>query len=355
MARRVGIHDVATAAGVSVTTVSHALNDRGQVSAATRERVKLIAAELGYAPNRIASALRGRRSRLIGFVSDEIASTPFAGRLIAGAQDAASELDLLLMAVDSHGGAEVERRQIDALLAQQVDAIVYARMYHQYVDPPAALHTLPSILVDAVDRADAAASIVPDEQQIGALATEHLLAAGHRRIVQLTIEEPSPAREGRESGFREALADRGLTGAIVRVPGIADADAGRRAAQRAFDAHPGFTAAVCFNDQMAMGLYQVAGRHGLVIPEQLSVVGIDDFLPVSAGLDPGLTTVALPHYEMGRLAIERLEEALRESAAQDAVVPGGESSDAAAGPASMTTRLQCRLVVRDSVASPAAE
>ena len=95
MGKRVGIVDVAAAAGVSVTTVSHALNGRGQVNPETRARVERVAAELGYSPNRIATALRNQRSGIIGFVSDEIATTPFAGRILLGAQDASAEVTQL--------------------------------------------------------------------------------------------------------------------------------------------------------------------------------------------------------------------------------------------------------------------
>ncbi|WP_255447063.1 LacI family DNA-binding transcriptional regulator [Schumannella soli] len=336
MAQRVGIREVARQAGVSVTTVSHALNDRGQVSAATREHVKRIAVELGYAPNRIASALRSQRSRLIGFVSDEIAATPFSGRVITGAQDAASELGLMLMVVDSARDSGLEERQIDTLLAQQVDGVVYARMFHQLADVPATLGAHPTMLVDAVDRAGVQPSIVPDEVQIGRIATEHLIEAGHRRIAHLTLEQQGEARDGREAGFLATMRECGLSGPVIRVPGIGDAVAGRRAATELLRRHPEITAVLCFNDQVAMGVYQVAQAAGLRIPQQLSVVGVDDFWPISEGLDPVLTTVALPHYAMGRLAITRLE----------ALISG--QPDASPREA----RLACELVRRASVASP---
>ena len=151
MGKRIGISDVARLAGVSATTVSHALSGQGKVSPQTRLRVEEVASQLGYAPNRIASALRRQRSGIIGFVGDEVATTPFAGQLVLGAQDAAAEAGFLLMMVNSNRDAEVELGQIRALLAHQVDGIVYAKMYHREVEVPAVLGQLPVVIADAYD------------------------------------------------------------------------------------------------------------------------------------------------------------------------------------------------------------
>src|SRR3954471_888334 len=304
--KRVGIHDVARAAGVSVTTVSHALNGRGQVSAQTRSRVESAAAELGYSPNRIASALRRQRTGVVGFVSDEIATTPFAGRILLGAQDASAELGTLLMVVNSNGDAEVERAQIGSLLGQRVDAIVYATMGHRQSRVPALLAAVPTVLVNTFDPEADLVSVVPDEEGIGYTATRRMIEAGHRALVHLTIEQPGPAVERRQVGYEKALAEVGAEAPVVRVPGRANAAAGREALRRAVEEHPDLTGVGCFNDLMAMGVYQVASIElDLAIPERLSVIGVDNLETVAAQLQPGLTTVALPHYEMGRWGLAR--------------------------------------------------
>jgi LacI family transcriptional regulator len=304
--KRVGIHDVARAAGVSTTTVSHALSGRGQVSAETRSRVERAAAELGYSPNRIASALRQQRTGIIGFVSDEIATTPFAGRILLGAQDASAELGTLLMVVNSNGDAEVERAQIGALLAQRVDAVVYATMSHRRSHVPTLLAAVPTVLVNTFDPDVRLVSVVPDEEGIGYTATRRMLEAGHRSLVHLTIEQPGPAVEGRQRGYERALAEAGLPAPVVRVPGKSNAAAGREALRRASAMHPDLTGVVCFNDLMAMGVYQAASTEPiLLIPDRLSVIGVDNLETVAAQLEPGLTTVALPHYEMGRWGLAR--------------------------------------------------
>lgn len=340
--KRSGISDVARAAGVSATTVSHALNGRGQVSAATRERVLRAATELDYAPNRIASALRRQRSGLVGFVSDEIATTPFAGRLVFGAQDAAADLDVLLMVVNSNRDQLVERRQINALLAQQVDAIVYAKMFHQSVEVPRELRGIPTVLVDAYDAAGRFPAVVPDEVGIAESAMALLLFAGHRRIAHVTIAESTPARSGRLRGYRHALGEAGLAfdeGLVIRAAVERGAEAtaiARHAFGRFLDAGGRCTAVFCFNDQFAMGVYQAAAERGLAVPADLSVVGVDNLEIVAAGLSPSLTTVALPHYEMGRWAVE--------------TAMGLALGTAVSG--QWPVRMPCRLVERESVGPP---
>lgn len=338
-AKPVGIEDVARAAGVSITTVSHAMNGRGHVSAKTRERVREVAASLGYAPNRIASALRSQRSHIVGFVSDSIATTPYAGRMVQGAQDAAAARNQLLMVVNSNSDTAIETSQISALMAQQVDAVVYARMFHRDTETPALLRNVPSVLIDTVDENGTIPSVVPDEQQIARLATRTLIDAGHTRIAHLTVATPGPAVDGRIEGYRDTMLEAGLAPVVVAAEGIGNATAGRAAfATLSETAGAASTAVVCFNDPMAMGVYQAAIRAGIGIPDQLSVIGVDDFLPVAAELLPGLTTIALPHYEMGVWAVDTALAML------DA---GGPAPD------HVESRIAGRLVERGSVAPPA--
>lgn len=302
-AARVGIHDVARAAGVSTTTVSHALNGRGKVSAATRQRVQRIAQDLGYEPNRVATALRSRRTGILGFVSDEIATTPFAGRIVLGAQDAAAALGVTLMVVNSNRHPEIEDRQIEVLRAQQVDGLLYATMFHRTVTVPPNLGRTPVVLVNAETGDPSVPSIAPDEYGVGVAATRLLLDAGHRRIAHLTIDEPGFGADGRIAGYREALRDAGLEQHVVRVPGPADAAAGREALRRALIQDREITAVFVFNDLMGMGVYQVAAEQGLRVPDSLSIVGVDNLELIAGQLLPGLTTFELPHYEMGRWAV----------------------------------------------------
>lgn len=309
MATKVNIRDVAKAAGVSVTTVSHALSEAhsSRVNARTVEHIKAVAGDLGYAPNRLASGLRNQRSQILGLVSDEITTTPFAGAMIQGAQDAASEHGHLLMVVNSGLDNELERQEIRALQQHQVDGIIYARMFNQVVSVPDELQGMPTIVLDATTDNPALSSVVPDEFGAGESAAGLLAEAGHRKIAMINNEDDIPAAHGRLAGFRAGLQRHGLAlGTDQLVAAHPSTAGGRDAALRLLSGAERPTALFCFNDQMAMGAYQAAGHLGLKIPADLSVVGVDNLELIADGLWPGLSTLALPHYEMGRWAVLQL-------------------------------------------------
>ncbi|MET0829849.1 MAG: LacI family DNA-binding transcriptional regulator [Microbacterium sp.] len=308
-AGRARVSDVAAAAGVSTTTVSHALSGARTVNAATRERILTVARELGYVPDRVASGLRRRRTGVVALIGDDLAATPFAGRIIEGARRAGLEHDVLLMVGESAGDAEVEKDLVARFLAQRVDGLLIARMYHQQVERPAVPDGFPVVLVDAAPESGwEVDAVVPNEAQIAALACERLLSAGHRDIAYIGTTESRAAR-GRLAGVRSVLGDAGIALGDGRLAFCyADAAGGRQAGGELLDQQRQPTAIICFNDQIAMGVMQAAARRGIPLPEGLSVMGIDDLHPVADALDPGLTTVALPHAEMGKWGMDRLLE-----------------------------------------------
>lgn len=304
---RARVSDVAAAAGVSPTTVSHALSGARTVNAATRERILAIASELGYVPDRVASGLRRRRTGVVALVGDDLAATPFAGRIIEGARRAGLEHDVLLMVGESGGDAEAEADLVARFLAQRVDGLLIARMYHQQVARPAVPEGFPVVLVDAAPESGwQVDAVVPNEAQIAALACDRLLSAGHRDIAYIGTTESRAAR-GRLAGVRSVLGDAGIALGDGRLAYCyADAAGGREAGGELLDQERPPTAIICFNDQIAMGVMQAAARRGIPVPAGLSIMGIDDLHPVADALDPGLTTIALPHAEMGRWGMARL-------------------------------------------------
>ncbi|MGW0576081.1 LacI family DNA-binding transcriptional regulator [Streptomyces sp. NPDC002920] len=341
MGRRIGIKDVAAAAGVSVTTVSHILNEveGKRVNTETRQRVLEAARQLGYAPNGLARGLRLKRSSTIGFVSDQIATTPHAGRIILGAQEEAAKHDLLLLMMNTGGDRELERREIELLLQRQVDGVLYASMYHRVVEVPEQLRSVPTVLLDARADDPSVPSVVPDEVQGGATAVRELLRHGHRRIGFLNNVDDIPATHGRLEGYRQALAEAGVPfDPRLVVAETASAAGAYRAALTLLRAVERPTALFCFADRMAMGVYHAAAELGLSIPADLSVIGFDNQELICDGMFPGLTTVALPHYEMGARAVAQL-----------LALTGAK--DRGTGPAAQEM-LPCPLVARASVASP---
>lgn len=340
MATRVGIREVAKAAGVSVTTVSHALNDATsfRVKAETQQLVREVAKDLGYAPNRLASGLRNQRSQILGLVSDEITTTPFAGSMIRGAQDAAYARGYVLMVVNSGLDSELEHREIRMLQQHQVDGVVYAKLYHQDTELPSELGNLPTVLLDAVTANPAVSSVVPDEESAAETAVAALIKAGHTRIGMINNVDDIPATHGRVEGFHNELRRHGLAADPRHVViALADTPGGRQAALDLLSQEDRPTALFCFSDRVAMGAYQAANALGLRIPEDLSVVGVDNLELIAGGLWPGLTTVALPHYEMGRWAVERLLDELEHP-----------------GTPAVQEKLACPLIERGSVGPPSA-
>lgn len=337
---RARVSDVAAAAGVSPTTVSHALSGARAVNAETRERILRVARELGYVPDRVASGLRRRRTGVVGLIGDNLAATPFAGRIIEGARRAGLERDVLLMVGETGADDDAERDLIARFLAQRVDGLLIARMYHQRVDRPSVPDHVPVVLVDAAPApgwdVDA---VVPDEAQIATLACERLTREGHRDIAYVGTTDESRAARGRLIGVRAALGDAGIALGGGRLAFCSsDAVGGRDAGGWLLDQPKPPTAVICFNDQIAMGVMQAAARRGILVPSGLSVVGIDDLHPVADALDPGLTTIALPHAEMGRWGMDRLLDRIEGSA------PPLEDG---------VHLVRGRLVERDSVAAPA--
>lgn len=349
MARRIGIKDVAAAAGVSVATVSNILNrvEGKRASQETRERVLRVAEELGYAPNGLARGLRTQRSHTIGFISDEIATTPNASRMVLGAQETAAAHGVVLLLVNTGGDEQMERRSIEMLLQRQVDGVLYATMYHQVVRLPESLRSTPSVLLDARCDDPAVGFVVPDEVHGGYTAVRELIDHGHRRIGMTTGTADIPALHGRIEGYRKALAEAGApydpaliaSEEVAHLGSVADdVAAGYRAARRLLTTGQRPTALFCFNDRMAAGAYRAAAELGLSIPGDLSVIGFDNQELVAEALYPALSTVQLPHYEMGERAVTQLL-ALTGTA-------GGPP-----GPV-MQEMLHCPLVGRASVTSP---
>lgn len=342
--RGVGIRDVAREAGVSVTTVSHVLNETPQMRVApeTRARVRAVAEALGYGPNRAARALRTNRTGLIGLLSEEIATTPHAGRIILGAQDAARDHDLTLVIINAERDSNDSSHKAEAqtLLDRQVDAILYATMYHRRVTLPPNLLDVPTVLIDSTDRAGIRPAVVPDEVGGAVAAVTHLVEAGHTRIAFLNNDDDVPATHERLVGFKRVLHQHGIPideSLIVEAP--SETLPGYALAREVLDRPDRPTALFCYNDRMAMGAYRAAAELGLDIPRDLSIVGFDNQELIAANLFPGLTTVALPHYEMGVWAVETLVKLLRGEADFKAL------SDE-------PTRLDCPIVIRGSVAPP---
>jgi LacI family transcriptional regulator len=202
--------DVAQLAGVSQTTVSFVINGNPEIPDETKERVRSAISELGYRPNLAAKSLRTRRSGIIGFVTDEIAITPYAGKIFEGAQDVAWEQEKILLLVNTKNDAKLQARAIEMLMDRRVEGIIFATMYHRPVNLPDMLWHIPSVLLDCFVDDSSLPSVVPDEVGGAFKATRVLLQKGHRRVGFANNHDPIPATALRLEGYKAALSAYGV-------------------------------------------------------------------------------------------------------------------------------------------------
>ncbi|MCB9430894.1 MAG: LacI family DNA-binding transcriptional regulator [Ardenticatenaceae bacterium] len=309
--KRPSMQDVADLAGVSRTTVSFVLNkvESANIPTDTQDRVLAAAKELNYRRNALASGLRSQKTHTIGFVSDVIASTPFAGRIVQGAQERAWEENYLLLLVNTGNNQAMKKTAVETLLDRQVDGIIYATMYHREVHPPASIREVPTVLLDCFVADHSLPSVVPDEIRGGYEATSYLIQQGHRKIAFICDAVEVPAHVGRLAGYKKALTEAEIPfDANLVAFDETTQQGGRDLAKKLFNRADRPTALFCYNDRMAMGAYDALNALNLSIPDDVAVIGFDDQDLIAADLDPGLTTMALPHYEMGSWAVNHLLE-----------------------------------------------
>ncbi len=338
-AKRVTLADVARRAGLSPTAASMILNGRPdtRLSQEAHDRVNAAAAELGYRPNVMARGLRTDKTHTIGFVSDLVATTRFASGLIKGALGAAEKAGHVVLVAETGGEPRREADAIAALLDRQVDGIIFATMRARELFVPELPDSIHAVMLNATNPRYATA-VLPDEARGGRAAVEVLTAAGHDHGIALIGQSDEAERDvfrsetvsRRVEGIRAAMSERGLVFTAEESIWLWEPEEGYAATLRVLRADPGVRALVCMNDRLAFGAYQAAAELGLSIPRDLSIVSFDND-EVASYLRPGLTTVALPHEEMGRRAIELLL----------AGAQGGH------------TLIEMPVVERESVAAPA--
>lgn len=313
---RVTLADIAAASGVSVTTASLVLTGRARelrISAEAERRVRTTAQQLGYRRNALTTGPRSGRTQTIGFLSDTVASSGWAGEMVKGAVDAAYRHGFMLFVGESGGDPVVERTLADAMRDRRADGVVFASMHTRTAAVPEVLYDGPAVLLNATPATSAAVpSVLPDEVQAGRSAARVLLEAGHGRDIHLIGAGPGMcdipphgiAAADRLLGLREVFTAAGAEVAGARwCP--------KWTPEHGFDATAELLrtqrpkALVCLNDRLAFGAYQALAEAGLSVPEDVSVIGFEDH-PIASWMRPRLTTIALPHYELGAWAVRVL-------------------------------------------------
>jgi LacI family transcriptional regulator len=276
------------------------------ISAQAEERVNKAARELGYRPSLLARGLRTKLSQTIGFISDVVASEPYAGELIRGSMYTAVRHQQLMLIGESGGDTTVEDQLIHGMLDRGVDGFIYAAMSTRAAVPSRILRGHPLVLLNCLTKAHGISAVVPDEHGAGVTSARALLDAGHRDAIYLVGDCPGHVVGAAEriAGIREALADEGarLAGQLECLWWPEDS----YAAVSAFLAGGGRPSAfICLNDRAAFGVYQAISDAGLRIPDDVSIVSFDDS-ELASWLRPQLTSIAIPHFDLGRRAVELL-------------------------------------------------
>lgn len=324
VAMPVTIRQVADAAGVSPSTVSHALSGNRSVSSRTSERIFRIIDELGYRPNQLAASMRAGRTMAIGAIVPDIAN-PYFGQMIAALERTAGPEGYSVMVGSSELDARLEARHVRSLLDRQVDMIVY--LGGTGVENPALIEAADSgCPVVAVDEAfdwlpQSASTVTVDNEVGGALAAQHLLGLGHDQLAVLGGSDELPTAKQRQRGFVNTAHRAGVDTERVSADTYT-IEAGREAGGALLSKFPDVTGVFCANDLLALGLIQVAAETGHDVPGELSVVGFDDTF-LARLVTPALTTIRQPVDRIGQHAAKQAIASARDEASfeQNRVLP----------------------------------
>jgi LacI family transcriptional regulator len=304
--KRATIRDVAALAGVSIGTASKALNGQGKLRDETRERVAAAARELGFAPNVLARGLLAGRTYTVGVITTDSFGR-FSIPVMLGAEDALGAGQISVFMCDTRDEPERERQYLDTLLSRRVDGLIVAG---RRIEPRPSIGPTPGVpvvyaMTQSMDSDEPA--ILPDDAGGGRLAAEHLLALGRSRFGHITGPPRFLAARVRARGFCDALARAGIPFTANDVLYGEWSEAwGREAARLVMQTTPGVDAIFCGSDQIARGVSDALRLMGCRVPEDIALVGFDNWSPMVFGADPPLTSVDMCLEDIGRVAAEHL-------------------------------------------------
>ena len=328
--RATTLSDVARRAGVSIATASKALNGRGDVAPATRARVVAVAEDLAFTPNAMARGLLAGRTSTVGLLTGDLEGR-FMIPILMGAEDALGAGQVNVFLCDARGDAIREQHHLRALLSRRVDGII---VVGRQTDPrPSLGQGIPVPVVYAYAPSDDPRdlSLTPDNVAGGRLAIEHLLAGGRTRIAHISGDPTYAAAQDRLVGAQQALQAAGLS--LIGEPLFAawTENWGRDAAAMLLQQYPEVDAIFCGSDQIARGVLDSARDLGRRVPDDLAVIGYDNWELLATNSRPELTSIDANLQQLGRQAAQRVFDAI-------------DGVDIGKG----TIRMPVRLVIRGS-------
>ena len=326
------IRDVARLAGVSIGTVSKALNANGRLSAETRAKVLKVAKAIDYRPNDLAQSLHRARSMTVGILSNDSFGR-FAFPIVEALERRLFDHGIAVFMCNATDDPARERRHIEQLLSKRVDGLVVtARRADRRAPVEPAARGLPVVYVFSQVENPDALCLLPDDEGGARLAVSHLVALGRRRIAHITGPERFEAVRLREMGWRKALVEAGLRASAGDCHAGHWSEAwGREAAKALFSRRPAMPDALfCGNDQIARGALDALRDMGFGVPTDVAVVGFDNWGVMTEAARPALSSVDMNLEVLGREAGALLLEMMEGRALKG------------------VRRLPCSLVIRDS-------
>jgi LacI family transcriptional regulator len=329
---QVTLTDVAKRAGVSVATASKALNDRDEVAPATRTRVRQAAEELAFQPNVLARSLISGNTRTVGLLTDELSAARFAIPVLLGAENALGNEQMSVLLCDARGDAIRRRHYIRTLLARQVDGFIILGDSNEVRASLSKEIPVPVVYAYCESDDPADLSVVADDAGGARLAAEHLVSLGRQRIAHITGDVGYRAARDRAIAMREVLDAAGMRLCGEPLFGQWSQRWGRHAVTRLLATQPDVDAIFCGSDQIASGVTEALRDLGRTVPDDVAIVGYDNWEVLATECRPPLTTVDLNLEQLGTTAVQHLFAAL----------DGNQTSGVIRQPG--------RLVVRESTA-----
>ena len=308
MKKNVTIKDVAREAGVHVSTVSRALspNGRASLSAEVVARVRKTAEAMGYRPNRVAAGLRTNRTMSVGIVIPDITNTLFPP-IVRGVESVLENAGYASILVNTDNDPEREARLFEVLMERGVDGIINAAVTRSSPKFAKMAGAVPMVTANRMIEDGGIPSVINDDAGGVRMMAKKLYDAGHRHIGHIAGPRNISTGISRRRAFESAARELGLSvpaGMILTAERYTE-DEGSRCADEMLEKHPDVTALLCANDRLAIGAIDAVQLRGLVCPDDISITGFND-IPFLDLIPPGLTTVQILQFDVGRIAAEIL-------------------------------------------------
>lgn len=306
------LSDIAHEVGVSTKTVSLTLRGQKCASAEVTRKILEVSDRLGYVPSQAARDMQSQQSSFIGFLANFVATTPHSVEIVRGAQEEAAARGRQLMVGTTEDSTDAERRFLTMAKAHRVGGIIYATLYRRRLERQLVVPVENLVLVNCGFSDGSGYSIMPDDEGGGRMQATILIGLGHTRIAVIALSFRANATAHRMRGIETMMSLNNLhlnpefRRSGVKGPPATETYVAYEVAKEMLSRKDRPTAIIAGNDRIAMLTFCAAADLGLRVPEDLSIIGFDDFQTLTEGMRPKLSSVRLPYYEMGQRAVSSI-------------------------------------------------